>query len=160
MRAGTWDSATSAPLGNQGGPVALFNATSLTTVVVSAASNFMVGGLAFPSWAGPKALSGGLFAALTGVPADTVHTTILVAGDGIGDTMRSWGDALLTLGGKARTPLQRDPQTALLSYWTDNGGASDVHAGRDRVAAAVGGDVHRFPSTPSPVSRSLPCLYS
>ena len=119
---GTWDAASNAALGYNGGPVALFNG-SLATIVTSAASHYMVGGLAFPSWAGPKSLSGGLFAALSGVPAGTVHSTLLVAGSGIGDTMRAWGDALLTLGGKARTPLQRDVQTAYLSYWTDNGAA-------------------------------------
>ena len=118
---GVWDSDTSTPLGNQGGPVATFNTSSLLTVVASSASHFMVGGLAFPSWAGPKSLSGGLFAALTGVPARTVHSTILVAGPGIADTMRAWGGALLTLGGKAPTALQRDPQTAYLAYYTDNG---------------------------------------
>jgi hypothetical protein len=123
-RVGVWN-ATPGPLyGIQGGPVIVFNA-SRATLVTSAAANFLVGGscggAAAPTWAGAGAFGAGLFASLDAVPAGAVHTTLLVAGAGVRATMRAWGDALLALGGKARTALGRDVGTSHLSYWTDNG---------------------------------------
>jgi hypothetical protein len=123
-RVGQWN-ATPGPLyGIQGGPVIVFNA-SRATVVTSAAANFLVGGTcggaAGPTWAGAGAFGAGLFASLDAVPVGTVHTTLLVAGAGVRATMRAWGDALLVLGGKARTTLGRDLGTSHVSYWTDNG---------------------------------------
>lgn len=123
-RVGQWN-ATPGPLyGIQGGPVIVFN-TSRATVVTSAAANFLVGGTcggaARPLWAGEGAFGAGLFASLDAVPVGTLHTTILVAGMGVRATMRAWGDALLVLGGKARTTLGRDLGTSYLSYWMDNG---------------------------------------
>ena len=122
-RVGQWN-ATPGPLyGIQGGPVIVFNA-SRATVVTSAASNFLVGGTcggsAHPLWAGAGAFGAGLFASLDAVPVGAVHATLLVAGAGVRATMRAWGDALLVLGGKARTALGRDVGTSHLSYWTDN----------------------------------------
>jgi hypothetical protein len=123
-RVGQWN-ATPGPLyGIQGGPVIVFNA-SRATVVTSAAANFLVGGscggAAHPQWAGAGSFGAGLFASLDAVPVGAVHTTLLVAGAGVRATMRAWGDALLTLGGKARTALGRDVGTSHVSYWTDNG---------------------------------------
>lgn len=122
-RVGQWN-ATPGPLyGIQGGPVIVFNA-SRATVVTSAAANFLVGGTcggaAAPRWAGAGAFGAGLFASLDAVPVGAVHTTLLVAGAGVRATMRAWGDALLVLGGKARTALGRDLGSSHVSYWTDN----------------------------------------
>ena len=123
-RVGQWN-ATPGPLyGIQGGPVIVYNA-SRATVVTSAAANFLVGGTcggaASPLWAGEGAFGAGLFASLEAVPVGAVHSTLLVAGMGVRATMRAWGDALLVLGGKARTTLGRDLGTSHVSYWTDNG---------------------------------------
>ena len=119
-RMGQWNATPIEFYGIQGGPVVVFNA-SRATVVTSAAANFLVGGTTNPDWSAAHAFGAGLFASLNAVPAGTVHTTIIVAGAGVRATMRAWGDALLVLGGKARTALSRDVGTTHVSYWMDNG---------------------------------------
>jgi hypothetical protein len=119
-RVGQWNATPGELYGIQGGPVIVYNA-SRATVVTSAASNFMVGGTTQPTWAGAHAFGAGLFASLDAVPVGAVHTTLLVAGAGVRATMRAWGDALLVLGGKARTALGRDLSTSHVSYWMVRG---------------------------------------
>lgn len=58
---------------------------------------------------------------MAAVPANYSFKSILVAGQGLNDTMHAWGDALLLQGGKQRTSLTQDLSTAYLSWWNDNG---------------------------------------
>ena len=144
-RVGQWN-ATPGPLyGILGGPVIVFNA-SRATVVTSAAANFLVGGTcggaAAPQWAGAGAFGAGLFASLDAVPVGAVHTTLLVAGGGVRATMRAWGDALLVLGGKARTALGRDLGTSHVSYWTDNVREAGARPLRGPVARCIAACLH------------------
>ena len=56
------------------------------------------------------------------IPAGFSQRTLLVAGQGVNDTMFAWGDALLRLGNKTRPGPDVDIVVSQLSYWTDNGG--------------------------------------
>ena len=58
------------------------------------------------------------------IPAGFSTRSLLVAGQGVNDTMYAWGDALLLLGGKTRPGPDVDIVVSQLSYWTDNGALS------------------------------------
>ena len=120
--AGQWTSigAPAQFFADVGGAVVLYNA-SLSAVVISAASNFMVAGIAFPNMTNTS-FAAGFGGYLNGIPAGTKHTTILVGGVGVNATMYEWGSTLLALGGKARPPRAADVALASLGYWTDRGG--------------------------------------
>ena len=102
---GQWTTAgvNSAYLGGSNGAavVALMNA-SLATVVFSALTDHLT---AYPSLAASAggALTIGFNGDMAAVPAGYVFRSLLVAGQGVNDTMHAWGDLLLRAGGKPRT---------------------------------------------------------
>ena len=110
--------------GTNGGPIALFNSSGYT-FVLSALTDFTT---AAPTWSGElnNVLGVGFNSALDGIPAGYSFKSVLVAGQGITDTMHAWGDVLLAQGNKTRTGPTSDPQTAYLTYWTDNGALKTI----------------------------------
>lgn len=138
---GQWSQQSSFAFGREAGVLAIFNA-SASTVVISAANNFMVAALAWPSGVGNKVFGAGLMVScgslqiecaqpwltyhpaqgtVDPIPAGFSHRTLLVAGQGVNSTMHAWGDALLALGNKTRPGPDVDMVVSQLSYWTDNG---------------------------------------
>ena len=161
-----WSQQTDFRFGHNAGVIALFNA-SATAVVMSAADAFMVSALAWPSGFGSKVFGAGLMvSALMGgrsrlssmdhlppqgtvnpIPAGFSHRTLLVAGQGVNETMHAWGEALLRLGGKTRPSADVDIVVSQLSYWTDNGKQSQC---RPRTAK-------QHPPPPSPLIYTCTC---
>ncbi len=88
------------------------------TAVLSPASDFLVAQM---HGDGKTSLASGLNAELTGIPAGFTHSTLLVVGDGIGQTMQTWGQALTDLNGKTRPTQDAGRVLKYLGYWTDNG---------------------------------------
>lgn len=88
------------------------------TVVLSPASDFLVAQMHGDA---QTSLASGLNPALTGLPAGFTHSTLLVFGSGIGQTVQSWGQAMTDLTGKARPTQDADVMLKYLGYWTDNG---------------------------------------
>lgn len=117
---GSWTAkglkANSGHFGDEGGAFSIFDA-NFSTVVISAANDFMTTTIGFPDATG-TALGSGFNGMLTGIPAGWTHRTILVGGAGVNETWYAWGDALLALGGKRRTPTFGNFFDTL-SYWTD-----------------------------------------
>lgn len=106
---GLWTQASvkSSGLSSDGGtPLVLFN-QSAATVVLSTLRGFMTGNVGlYPAVKG--ALGSGFNGMLQEVPAGWSHATILVAGQGINNTVMSWGDLLLAQTGKHRTRPDAD----------------------------------------------------
>jgi len=119
---GLWTPASvkNSGLSSDGGtPLVLYNKAA-TTVVLSTLRGFMTGNVGlYP------AVKGGLGSGFNGmvqeVPAGWEHSTILVAGQGINNTVLAWGDLLLARTGKHRTRPDADLIVSTLGYWTDNG---------------------------------------
>lgn len=105
--------------GANGGVMGLFN-QSLTTLVASSLSDYMVSGPAFANSLN-QVLGFGFLGLVAEIPAGWKHQTVMVAGQGINNTMYAWGNLLLQIGNKQRTAIDADFQTNYLSYWTDNG---------------------------------------
>ena len=96
----------------------VFNST-FSTVVMSAASDYMTTTLAFAESTG-TALGAGFNGMISHISAGWSHRTVMVGGQGVNETWHAWGDVLLAIGGKTRTP-QTGNFFDKLSYWTDNG---------------------------------------
>ena len=96
----------------------LFFATNYDAFIFSPATNYMI---VNNSQSGSGPLTAGINSAITMLPANFTHRTILVAQKGIDQTYTTWGAALLALAGK--TPPANDAAIELnkLGYWTDNG---------------------------------------
>ena len=96
----------------------LFFASNYDAFIFSPATNYMI---VNNSQSGSGPLTAGINSAITTLPANFTHRTILVAQKGIDRTYTAWGAALLRLAGK--TPPANDAATELnkLGYWTDNG---------------------------------------
>jgi hypothetical protein len=96
----------------------LFFATNYDAFIFSPATNYMI---VNNSQSGSGPLTAGINSAITTLPANFTHRTILVAQKGIDRTYQTWGSALVTLAGK--TPPSNDAAIELnkLGYWTDNG---------------------------------------
>ena len=105
--------------GTNGGVITLFN-SSAYAVTLSPLTDHLT---AQPNFAGSlgDVFAIGFNGKLDGIPAGYKMQSVLVAGQGISDTMHSWGDMLLLAGNKRRTAPTQDFQTAYLSYWNDNG---------------------------------------
>jgi hypothetical protein len=65
-------------------------------------------------------ISAGVVSSVADVPAGFTRQTILVVGDGIGETYRTWGNALTTLGGKRRAASDTGVVLEKFGYWTDH----------------------------------------
>ena len=115
---GAWTAAgvSAGSIADVGGVVVLFN-SSLAAIAISASSNFMTAGLSFAPIVNTS-FAGGFGGMLSRIPAGWTHSTIMVGGQGVNNTMFAWGGALLTLGGKKRTAPDADISTKWLSYWT------------------------------------------
>jgi hypothetical protein len=85
--------------------------------LVSAASDFPVADTTDAN----GSIVAGLAPSVGTLPAGFTHRTILVVGNGINDTYRAWGSALMALGGKSPIRGDADPTLDKLGYWTDNG---------------------------------------
>jgi hypothetical protein len=85
--------------------------------IISPLANYMVSGMAMRN----GAISCGINASVRQLPAGFNHKVILTAQNGINRIYSTWGNALLTIGGK--TPPANDAAVELnkLGYWTDNG---------------------------------------
>ena len=66
-------------------------------------------------------LSFGPRGSIASAPAGFVSGAIVLAGGGIGLTMRSWGEALMRKGGKDKDAWKADYSLRFLGYTTDNG---------------------------------------
>jgi hypothetical protein len=100
-----------------GSPLVLFNKTA-ATLVLGAYSGFMTANIGVYA-----SLNGNLGAGYNGmleaVPAGHRHETVLVAGQGVNDTVMAYGDLLLARSGKHRTRPDADLVISTLGYWTD-----------------------------------------
>lgn len=88
------------------------------TFTISAANHFQQ---AETTMAGNGTITAGVLASITDLPAGFTRQTILVAGNGIDTTYRTWGGALTTLGGKKPTASDSGALLNTLGYWTDHG---------------------------------------
>ena len=100
---GIWTAASlkSSGLSDDGGsPLVLYNKTA-ATVVLSTLRGYMTGNVGlYPSVGGN--LGSGFNGMIQEVPAGWGHETVLIAGQGINDTVMAWGDLLLARTGKHR----------------------------------------------------------
>ena len=99
------------------GPWAFFD-NSANTFVISPATNFMV---ASTSMQADGTISSGIDTAVSSLPQGFTHQTLLVAGQGIDATFRTWGETLSSLLGKGTVSNDADLSLRSLGYWTDNG---------------------------------------
>ena len=88
------------------------------TFLISAANYFTQ---TQTSFGGDGTITPGLDSAVADVPAGFSRRTILVAGNGIGATYRTWGSALTALSGKTLPANDADTVLEKLGYWTDHG---------------------------------------
>jgi hypothetical protein len=96
----------------------LFFDSNANSFAISAANHFQQ---AETTMADNGAITAGVLASITDLPAGFARQTILVAGNGIDDTYHRWGGALTTLGGKKRTASDAGAVLNTLGYWTDHG---------------------------------------
>ena len=94
------------------------------TFVLSAAANFMVGA----NLRGARGeLGSGIDTQIVNLPAGFKHQTLLVIGQGINQTIDTWGHTLTALYAKPRPANDSDAGIGKLSYWTDNGATYYYH---------------------------------
>jgi hypothetical protein len=94
------------------------------TFVLSAAANFM----AASNVRGAKGeLGSGIASQIVSLPAGFQHQTLLVIGQGINQTIDTWGHTLTALYKKPRPSSDADLGLAKISYWTDNGATYYYH---------------------------------
>jgi hypothetical protein len=105
--------------GREAGPLVVYNAAA-AALYLSPASGFMTGELAFSRTTG-NALGSGHNGMVTDVPAGWTYETLLLAGQGINETMVAAGDVLLARTGKTRTAPDADLIVSTLGWWSDNG---------------------------------------
>ncbi len=96
------------------------------TFIVSAASDYMVTATT-PGASGQ--IQAGISSQITTLPAGMTHRTLLTVGQGINQTLATWGKALTDLGGKTRPANDADALLKSVSYWTDNGATYYYNAG-------------------------------
>lgn len=91
---------------------------SANTFIVSPASDYM----AAATTSGPKGeIQAGISNQIATLPVGMTHRTLLAYGQGINQTVATWGQALTDLTGKRRPPNDADQLLNTVSYWTDNG---------------------------------------
>jgi hypothetical protein len=102
-------------------PLLLYD-RKLRAISLSPVTNFFNAVHETTSFAKGNVLSAGVMASVERIPAGFEHTTFLVGGHGINDTMNRVGGALLTEAGK--TPVDPAASSFVLThlgYWVDNG---------------------------------------
>jgi hypothetical protein len=102
-------------------PLLLYDRT-LRAIGLSPVTNFFNAVHETASFAKGDVLSAGIMASVERIPAGFEHTTFLVGGHGMNDTMNRVGGALLAEAGK--TPIDPAASSFVLShlgYWVDNG---------------------------------------
>jgi hypothetical protein len=105
------------------GPWAFFD-NAANAFIISPAANFMV---ASTSMRANGTISSGIDSAVTSLPKNFVHQTLLVAGQGIDATFGVWGQTLTSLQGKGVVRNDADKSLRSLGYWTDNGSTYYYH---------------------------------
>ena len=106
---------------SQSGVIAVFANDALrTTAVVSAASSFLMTSSALVDEQN-RTLAFGVQASVVSLPPGYRTSVILQVGNGIGNTMRGWGSALLRRYGKRDDAYLDDFSLNQLGYTTDNG---------------------------------------
>jgi hypothetical protein len=88
------------------------------TFILSPASNFMI---TSTGKNGTGAINSGISFSIATLPAGFVHQTFLVVGQGINNTLQTWGHAMTNLQGKTRPPNDDGAVLNTLGYWTDHG---------------------------------------
>jgi hypothetical protein len=88
------------------------------TFIVSPASDYMVAATT-PGVNGQ--IQAGISSQISTLPAGMTHRTLLTMGQGINQTLSTWGKALTDLTGKTRPANDADAMLKSVSYWTDNG---------------------------------------
>eukprot|EP00755_Sulcionema_specki_P023991 Sspe_Gene.80233::Locus_50524_Transcript_1_1_Confidence_1.000_Length_1007::g.80233::m.80233 len=102
----------------RGVPVCLFTET-LRTLMFGPHGHFLVSIHAGASEG--RFLDAGIKASVSEVPPGFAYDTIMLAGQGMNDTVVGWGDLLLEKSGKRRVDAMEDFVLSQLGYWTDNG---------------------------------------
>jgi hypothetical protein len=120
-----------------GAPLVLYD-EAMRALVVSPLDNFLVGQHTISrrlrrntSDAATLPWAAGLGGLIGTLPAGFTHETVLLAGQGVRETMRRWGDTLLKAGGKSRPNWRREDDLVLshIGYWTDRGSYYYGHPG-------------------------------
>lgn len=109
-----WDGVTS------GVPI-VWHDTEGRSLVMSPMQHFFVSGQALVSNVTTPQLQCGVRNTVKTLPSEFTHATILVGGQGIQQTLTTWGNHLLYMGNKTRTDPYQDFVLSHLGYWTDNG---------------------------------------
>jgi hypothetical protein len=97
------------------GPVVLFSMDLSSTLVLSAASNFMAASQTTEN----NTLLYGVMGAVTSIPANYSVSTIVALSSGVNQAMEDWGSILLKTYGKQRYAYKRDPAMQQLGYSTE-----------------------------------------
>jgi hypothetical protein len=103
----------------QDGPWLFFDAQA-NGYLLSPASDFPIARLSADG-------SSSLGADLSGSQQPLIHTTVLVAGNGLNHLFEQWGATLLRLHAKTPPPNDADLTLKTFGYWTDNGASYYYH---------------------------------
>jgi hypothetical protein len=96
------------------------------TFIVSPASDYMV---AATTRGANGEIRAGISSKIATLPAGMTHRTLVTFGQGINQTLNTWGQALTDLAGKTRPANDADALLKSISYWTDNGATYYYNAG-------------------------------
>ena len=103
-------------------PVLVHN-NKLRSVVISPYDNFLTSVHASRNTSeGIKVFAAGIKGSIGELPTNFCHTTLMLFGNGVNNTMMAFGDQLLQLSGKKRVDAKKDFILSKLGYWTDHGG--------------------------------------
>jgi hypothetical protein len=91
---------------------------SANTAIISPADNFLIASM---HGDGTNKISSGMNVKVHDLPGNFSHSTLMVFGDGIHATWKTWSGAFLTLQGATRPGNDADIGLRYLGYWTDNG---------------------------------------
>jgi len=93
---------------------------SANATLISPADNFLIASM---KGDGVHEIGSGGNPGVHDLPVNFSHSTLMVFGDGIHTTWKTWSDAFLALQGVARPGNDADIGLRYLGYWTDNGAA-------------------------------------
>jgi hypothetical protein len=125
---GRWTGGSPVASHNGFTPFVLFDSTG-RSLVMSPGMNFFVGihstltqskSIRDPGM-NDKLLQAGIKASVLSIPKGFVHETVLVAGDGLNNTLISFGDLLLAKSNKSRVDPYKDFVLSHLGHWNDAG---------------------------------------
>jgi hypothetical protein len=92
---------------------------SAGAAIISPADNFLIASM---NGDGTNRISSGMNPKVHDLPGNFSHSTLMVFGDGIHSTWKTWSGAFLELQGAPRPGNDADIGLRYLGYWTDNGG--------------------------------------